>query len=338
MKNILAILLISLVFLSCETILEDVPTKSLPELKEKLVLTSFISPQDSVISVKVTVSSPLFGEYKSQYGGFSVLNGDTTLYFKSNNIPDAIVTLSTGNQSITISYDKKTQFYSVPTARFKIEAGKTYTLKAKSKNLEVEATTVVPLETIKIEKYSIDSTAQIGFRKDTIQGFEVKLEWADLVGKTNYYRLKGEWSYMKEFPLFKTVNNQQVIQYQARPQVDYFRWDKNDFSNLKSYIDDNNSDGKTIYSPTGIIYESRSYSSSNGSPTTPSRRAKGISTIRLELMNISKEYYDYATSLIKSNEANNNPFAEPVPVFSNVKNGLGCFAGYNKSELVLKVK
>jgi hypothetical protein len=338
MKNILSILLISLVIISCETILEEVPANRLPELKEKLVLTSFISPQDTSVNVKVTISSPLFGDYKSQYTGFSIINGDTTYSGKSNNITDAVVTLSTGNQSVAIPYNSKLQYYTIPISRFKIEAGKTYILKAKSKNLEVEASTTVPLENIKIENFKIDSVGRINtFQKDTSRGYEVSFNWRDIAGKQNFYRTKGNWDYLMEYPRIKRVNNQEVVEYEARNQNSIFRWD-NDSSPLKSYINDEKSDGKTIDSPNGFVYESKSYSSTNGSKLYPSRIKKGVSTLQIELLNISKEYYDYATSLAKSNEASDNPFAEPVPIYTNVKNGLGCFAGFNQSVLVLKVK
>ncbi|MBN2777107.1 MAG: DUF4249 family protein, partial [Bacteroidales bacterium] len=49
---------------------------------------------------------------------------------------------------------------------------------------------------------------------------------------------------------------------------------------------------------------------------------------------ISKEMYDYRKSLIKHvyNQQTGDVqlFGDPVPMFSNIKNGLGVFAGYSE--------
>jgi hypothetical protein len=50
-----------------------------------------------------------------------------------------------------------------------------------------------------------------------------------------------------------------------------------------------------------------------------------------ELRSISKEYYDYQTSMVKYWNADGNPFAQPVQVYTNIENGFGIFAGFGKS-------
>ena len=40
---------------------------------------------------------------------------------------------------------------------------------------------------------------------------------------------------------------------------------------------------------------------------------------------------DSYTSLIRQLESQDRPFAEPVLVFNNIENGLGIFAGFNRS-------
>lgn len=46
------------------------------------------------------------------------------------------------------------------------------------------------------------------------------------------------------------------------------------------------------------------------------------------LKTISPEYYQYETSLLQHLNTTGTPFSQPVPVFSNVDNGYGIFAGY----------
>ena len=49
--------------------------------------------------------------------------------------------------------------------------------------------------------------------------------------------------------------------------------------------------------------------------------------LRFYLHNISQDYYYYRRSLELYNQANGNPFAQPVQVYSNIENGFGIFAG-----------
>lgn len=49
---------------------------------------------------------------------------------------------------------------------------------------------------------------------------------------------------------------------------------------------------------------------------------------KLELFALSPEYYNFLTSYDAHLAAENDPFAVPVPVFNNIENGFGIFAGY----------
>lgn len=50
----------------------------------------------------------------------------------------------------------------------------------------------------------------------------------------------------------------------------------------------------------------------------------------LETTGMSEEYYNYQKLYIKQVVNLSNPFSSPVEVYSNINNGLGIFAGYNK--------
>jgi hypothetical protein len=49
----------------------------------------------------------------------------------------------------------------------------------------------------------------------------------------------------------------------------------------------------------------------------------------IDLQQVDKSYYLYAVSEQKYQQTRNNPFTEPVQVYSNVKNGFGLFSAYN---------
>ncbi len=47
------------------------------------------------------------------------------------------------------------------------------------------------------------------------------------------------------------------------------------------------------------------------------------------LLTTSESYYNFRKSFDGQSATEDNPFAEPVPVFTNIENGLGVFAGYS---------
>jgi Domain of unknown function (DUF4249) len=49
----------------------------------------------------------------------------------------------------------------------------------------------------------------------------------------------------------------------------------------------------------------------------------------LEIYKLSGDLYKYIKSVNKQQQVGENPFSEPVFIYSNVKNGLGIFAGYS---------
>ena len=54
-----------------------------------------------------------------------------------------------------------------------------------------------------------------------------------------------------------------------------------------------------------------------------------LSPIYVHLHSVPEELFNFITSYNKYEEASYNPFAEPVNIFSNIKNGYGFFMGYN---------
>ncbi len=53
---------------------------------------------------------------------------------------------------------------------------------------------------------------------------------------------------------------------------------------------------------------------------------------------ISKHFYDYGTTYRVQRETDDNPFAEPVQVTTNVKNGFGIFGGFNRRKLDVQIR
>jgi hypothetical protein len=53
----------------------------------------------------------------------------------------------------------------------------------------------------------------------------------------------------------------------------------------------------------------------------------------LEVTGMSEDYYKYQKTTIKQVENKNNPFASVIEVHSNITNGVGIFAGYNRQKI-----
>lgn len=52
---------------------------------------------------------------------------------------------------------------------------------------------------------------------------------------------------------------------------------------------------------------------------------------------VSKEYYEYKQSVNLQDDVEGDPFAEPVPVYDNIENGLGIFAGFRENAYELNM-
>jgi hypothetical protein len=57
----------------------------------------------------------------------------------------------------------------------------------------------------------------------------------------------------------------------------------------------------------------------------------------LQIINLSKIYYDYALDFNEQLRASQDPFAEPFPVFSNVENGFGIVVGQVVQTFVIEL-
>lgn len=53
----------------------------------------------------------------------------------------------------------------------------------------------------------------------------------------------------------------------------------------------------------------------------------------LQFLNCSEAYYLYKRTLLNYYQNNDNPFAQPVQIYSNIEGGLGIFAGYSYQQI-----
>jgi hypothetical protein len=162
------LLLICSVFLlnSCE---KDADVK-LPSVESKLVINAFISPQDTMIKVTVSLSQPLFN------------NSNSTQY---SSIDNATVQVSNGSSTQTLTYNSTDYYYFLNATQLPIIAGNTYYLTVTTPDgKNVNASTTIP---------SIDTTLSFSTHQSTNpnSGTQVYINasWNDIPGSEDYYQL-----------------------------------------------------------------------------------------------------------------------------------------------------
>ncbi len=330
MKYILHILITGIVagMFSCESLITTVPDSKLPKGTEKVVLHAYISPQDTLILVKLTLSNPLLGVYRNNGYGYVVV-GQDTIFFTGGVVEDASVILSDSKkQSVSIPYIKTEGLYMLSTRQFQIVAGETYTITAETHKGKVEATCIVPKENTPITSYAIDTLSEEFFNEPR-KVFRINFEWKDTPGQINYYTMKA--SVKSKMHLWRNNSSwppepiDQIITYTGY-------WDEE--NRQEQYQTDINRDGTLFLTPNGIIELGTEAIFQNGTRYSVTF-AGGKSIITLEVLNTEKNYYDYHRAVRINNRQDGNPFVEPVPIPTNVKNGLGCFAASNKSILTV---
>ncbi|CAA9283047.1 MAG: hypothetical protein AVDCRST_MAG95-3437, partial [uncultured Adhaeribacter sp.] len=110
---------------------EDVTDKIKIDGKSQLVVTSFISPQDTVLTVQVQKTRPVVGITQNPNQG---------------KIINATVALSDGTQTVPLLYEAQREIYRVKASALLIAAGKTYTLTVSTPDgLSAKGICTVPL-------------------------------------------------------------------------------------------------------------------------------------------------------------------------------------------------
>jgi hypothetical protein len=218
-------------------------------------------------------------------------------------VKDATVTIVEGNQTVTLPYDVKSDRYQVQASVFPIVAGKNYTINVSTvSGSKLSAQTTVPLSAqIAISSYSLKvKSKEFGGEYTSLM-----YKWFDAAGVENYYK---------------------TLAY--RVAVGSLQLQKVEFNNnklLDAYLADANSDGQELTSNELI------------SPNYLSNNISGPYKLYLSLLVLDKNYYLFQRSLLRQNSSDDNPFAEPALIFSNVQGGLGIFASSNLVEEVKDV-
>jgi hypothetical protein len=158
-----------------------------PAFEQKIVITSFISPSDTVSNFYVTSNQPLYFFYEQMEEP-----GD--------------VTGSISDGTTEIQLDTTSSGLCFRSDQMPVISGKTYTLKvSSSKGLYAEATTTIPKQHEMV--INVDTNIVIqevpGYEPD-IQ-LRIITEFTDIPDEKNYYSIAGR------FTLFKTIDGSETV-------------------------------------------------------------------------------------------------------------------------------
>jgi len=217
----------------------------------------------------------------------------------------------------------------------KPKAGANYRIVVNTENEMIEAQTTIPN---KVEVISVDTTSvksnnliftiinlrikdpegddyyRIVYMRETISYVQ------DNKGVRKYYKSYSQSGIASDDPVFKSVYNNFGDEIIDGPENEY------------SIFPDTYFNGKE-YSMKLSYYENPSSYSGGGYGYSYLSGVYGAKQIyernEIHVQKLSKDLYNYLKYLKLYNFYHDNPFAEPVPIYSNIKNGIGIFAGFN---------
>lgn len=298
MKNIVFVGLLSVALLACGDLKQEIQPAELVNQPAKLQVVSFISPQDTTLTAKVTQTRP-------------ILSTDS----KSVEVATATVTLTEGSQSVRLVYDGKNKYYRASARQFPIVAGKTYTLTVTTPDgRKAQGSCTVP-KPVSLATMQFDSLP--GGWGSSIKQYFVRVSWKDVPGQEDYYRTTGFFNYTST----QTTAGGQPLVFE------------NEVDN-RALITDNGFDGQLINSGRGFMDLTNLSVSSAQTFNTLFRKA----AVTVYLLHLDEPYFRYHEAIQRQNATDGNPFAEPVIISSNITGGIGCFGAYNRTKLTITLK
>ncbi|MFD1144888.1 DUF4249 domain-containing protein [Larkinella insperata] len=292
----------ALLFFSCQSLRQEVEPQQLADEPVKLIVACFISPQDTVLAAKISRSRP-------------ILDDDPV---SGLNITSATVTLQTGSRSIVLKFHSGLQYYRADPEVFPIRAGETYQLKIKTRDGQLlQAQTTVP-DAAKLQRAKLDSERVVE-NNEVKKRFFTRYYWTDLPNQSNYYQTDGVITYpcLTCTPI-ETIR--QPVQFMTGEGTQALYTDEDNpnepMTSDKGYMGASIPSNKHFFP----VFFSRPF------------------VLTASLLHVNDDYFRYHQALAQQLEIESNPFAEPVPIPSNIQGGLGCFGAYNRSTVTVRLK
>ncbi len=300
-KIVLSLLFLSYIMLSgCVKILND----ELKTKETKLVLNAAITP-DSVFTVNVSHTSNIFEDESADNLPF--IDSAKVLLFEGDNLLYQLQNTGYG-------------FYSNP--GFYPQTGKQYKVTVSYGTYhDIESVASIPpkVPIVSLDTSSVFTTDEYG---NNITNFFGEITYNDPPGVANYYQLSCV--------LYNYYNDSLVY---VDPQSPVWPTDENerffDSQSGSSLLwSDKLTDGKQVTFKFIFLYAYYGY---NKMATDDKQTYK----FEFHLKSITKSYFTYLKSLgvYWETGGSDNPFSEPVVIYSNVDNGYGILGAYNSDTI-----
>jgi hypothetical protein len=273
--------------------ISEVTDIDIPGSEPRLVVYSYISPQDSIIKVQVFASTP--------YSGMQPDFQNISVFMAKRGEERTSLTNSKQHLAAIISSDE-----------FAVEPGFYYNLWVETSNgHKLEAECYIPefeYEDIQFEEPYLESSEW---------DFEsIVLEWRlnTSPGKVNYF---SSGAYLK---------NYQITAFEESTDTLLFNISNLWLSRGTSHVTDNG----------GQTHLFRANYSSYIHPSFPEQSITLVDSAFVYLLQTDLNYYHFHKSIKDSQDrGEDSPFTESVLIFSNIKGGLGVFAGYNRKDFYI---
>lgn len=213
-------------------------------------------------------------------------------------------------------------------------AGNTYTVRASSGAFEeVSATDYLPV-IVPINSWDTASTASSDPFFDN-SGLDIFFTLSDPSGSENFYMVE----------VFQSAGY--YIDYVMDPSTGEFVQDTIylDFAPQRLFLSttdqvllseaDGFADGGELYGST-FFFSDRLF---NGNTRRFQLRLdyySGIANLEIRLTSASQSYWRYRRTIDRYDYSTDDPFSEPVQIFTNIEGGLGIWAGFSTSSVVIE--
>jgi hypothetical protein len=291
-------ILAGFLFMACETVVDI----EVPQGDPKLVVFSVLNP-DSTVEVVVSRSRFILDDRDFQ----PVTNAQITM------IPSQ-------GESLAFEHREKGIFE----ANYLPQPGLEYSLKVEATGFEsVESRTILP-DPVPVESMEVQRDLVV---RDQSEYYRLNFNFIDPPGE-NYYQIfvyttqyieVPVWGYQDSFNIFTSRGNIFI------EPVDPVFEQENDWG-TGLLIEDVTFNGRNYTMQ--LLVPRYAFESYEGGPE--------FMEVEVELFHLSPDFYLFERTRRLQDYNEDNPFAEPVPVFNNIENGMGLFSGMSKDLQTLR--
>lgn len=290
-------IILILLFLGCETIIDI----DIPDDEPRLVLNSFFNP-DSTLSISLFQSMGIL-----ETGDFKAIDGAVVSVFDKD-----------GAQITQLTDNGEGKYSSL----FVPQAGEEYRIEASKNGFStIESSDMIPLDSARI--ISIDLTlTESGFEGGGSGEYDIEFTIKDFAG-SDFYEVQ--------------VFERSVYEFDG---VRYENFGNRFLDSEDPVFDEFNSSGLGLLFGDALFDEGELKISVSAFLNLGNNCEEAPECISEEsfliVRKVSESYFNYNRTLRLQQDLEGNPFAEPVSVFNNIKNGFGIFAGYRNSTFLLE--